>query len=131
MALGMMGETPVLDTIFHTEINGLDSELDDILDREQKRVLLDQPLEENGLTDLKLGRLQEQQETDVAELTAAGQERIIDSDVLDYLETVSSRNAKLEGISRPVTGVPFMRYQVEMDGKPVEIVAPKFESISE
>lgn len=131
MALGMMGETPVLDTIFHTEINGLDSELDDILDREQKRVLLDQTLEENGLTDLKLGRLQEQLETDVAELTAAGQERIIDSDVLDYLETVSSRNAKLEGISRPVTGVPFMRYQVEMDGKPVEIVAPKFESISE
>ena len=131
MALGMMGETPVLDTIFHTEINGLDSELDDILDREQKRVLLDQTLEENGLTDLKLGSIQEQQETDVAELTAAGQERIIDSDVLDYLETVSSRNAKLEGISRPVTGVPFMRYQVEMDGKPVEIVAPKFESISE
>lgn len=94
-------------------------------------MLLDQTLEENGLTDLKLGRLQEQLETDVAELTAAGQERIIDSDVLDYLETVSSRNAKLEGTSHPVTGVPFMRYQVEMDGKPVEIVAPKFESISE
>lgn len=36
MALGMMGETPVLNTIFHTEINGLDNELDDILDREQK-----------------------------------------------------------------------------------------------
>ena len=75
-----------------------------------------------------LGRLSEAVQTDYAELTSAGASDKIDSQVSTYIETLKSRNMKLEGMTHEATGVPFERYQVEMNGKLYEIVAPKFES---
>ena len=47
------------------------------------------------------------------------------------VEKVKCRNERLEGQKHPVTGVPFTRTQIDVDGKQIEVVVPEFESYYE
>ena len=95
---------------------------------EQELEALEQGRLSDWLSSEDLGRLSETVQTNYAELTAAGTIDIIDSQVTSYIETLKSRNMKLEGMTHKVTDVPFERCQVEMDGTLYEMVAPRFES---
>lgn len=46
----------------------------------------------------------------------------------DAAGEIKCRNESLEGKTHPETGVPFERREVEVDGKQVEVVVPRFES---
>lgn len=81
-----------------------------------------------SLTSEQLGRISETLQAECAELTAAGNGDIINAKPTAYIETLETKNMKLEGEVHPVTGVPFERYQVEKNGVAYEIVAPRFES---
>ena len=110
--------------------SGMDSyDLD--LTPAQRKEISDAIAIETGMTEEEIGKLAKLIQTGDSDLTLIPWGDIIEENASPQLDTIKTRNMKLENTTHPVTGVPFERVVVEMDGRQVEVVAPEFEHVGE